>query len=106
MLSDSEKRVLVFIIVGSVTGFFHHNPEEKPERLISFPISINSATEEELTLLPGIGDVIAKRILEYRERNKGFKTKDEIIKVKGIGKVKFEKMKEKICVEKKNEVEN
>jgi DNA uptake protein ComE-like DNA-binding protein len=37
--------------------------------------------------------------LEYRIKNNGFKTKNEIMKVKGIGKVKFEKMKDKICIE-------
>ena len=108
MLSDSERRVLFFIIavllVGSLTGFFHSIPEEKAEKATSFPIFINSATAEELVLLPGIGDVIAKRILEYRNKNNGFKSKDEIMKVKGIGKVKFEKIKEKICVEEKDEV--
>lgn len=103
MLSDSERRVLFFIIavllVGSLTGFFHSNPEEKPEKVTCFPICINSATAEELVLLPGIGEVIAKRILEYRSKNNGFKSKDEIMRVKGIGKVKFEKIKDKICVE-------
>ena len=108
MLSDSERRVLIFIIivllVGSLAGFIHHEPKEKTEIFTSFPVNINSATSEELVLLPGIGDVIAKRILTYRSKNNGFKSKDEIMKVKGIGKVKFEKIKDKICIEKPDEV--
>ncbi len=103
MLSDSERRVLFFIIavllVGSLTGFFHSIPEEKTEKTTSFPICINSATAEELVLLPGIGEVTAKRILEYRSKNNNFKSKDEIMRVKGIGKVKFEKIKDKISIE-------
>ena len=103
MLSNSERRVVFFIVavllLGSVIGFFHPAPTEKTEKLTSFPISINSASAEELVLLPGIGNVIAKRILEYRIRNNGFKTKDEILRVKGIGKIKFEKIKDKICIE-------
>ena len=103
MLSDSERRVLIFIIVvllvGSVVGFLYTTPVKTTQNLTSFPISINSATPEELILLPGIGEVTAKKILEYRIKNKGFKTKDEIMEVKGIGKVKFEKIKDKICVE-------
>ncbi len=108
MLSDSERRVLIFFIavllVGSLAGLLHPAPEKTNKNLTTFPISINSATEEELILLPGIGEVTAKKILEYRMKNNGFKTKDEIMKVKGIGKVKFEKMEDKICVERPDEV--
>ncbi len=110
MLSNSEKRVLFFIIVvllvGSIAGFLRPAPGVKPEKITSFPISINYASADELTLLPGIGEVIAKRILEYRIKNKEFKTKSEIMKVKGIGEVKFEKIKDKICVEHPDNVKN
>jgi competence ComEA-like helix-hairpin-helix protein len=106
MLSSSERRVLIFIIVvlfvGSAGGFLRPTPvqeTEKDEELISFPININTATAEELILLPNIGEVMAKRIVVYRIRNNGFKTKEEIMNVKGIGKVKFEKIKDKICIE-------
>lgn len=103
MLSDSERRVLIFfvvvLLVGSLAGFLQPTPVKTAKSLTTFPIGINSATEEELTLLPGVGEVTAKRILEYRIKNNGFKTKNEIMKVKGIGKVKFEKMKDKICIE-------
>ena len=108
MLSDSERRVLIFIIVvllvGSVVGLLYTAPAKTTKSFTTFPISINSATTEELILLPGIGEVTAKKILEYRIKNKGFKTKDEIMEVKGIGKVKFEKIKDKICIEKRDEV--
>jgi competence ComEA-like helix-hairpin-helix protein len=107
MLSESEKRVLIFIILvlllGSLTGFLRPQGEKTIENLSSFPISINSACQEELILLPGIGEVIAKRILDYRSQNNGFKSKAEIMRVKGIGKIKFGKMKDKICVEKQDE---
>jgi competence ComEA-like helix-hairpin-helix protein len=107
MLSNSEKRVVIFVIfvllVGSLSGFFKPQGEEKTERSMTFPICINKAPEEELILLPGIGDVLAKRILDYRYRNNGFKSKDAIMKVKGIGKIKFEKIKDKICVGKQDE---
>lgn len=110
MLSESEKRVLIFIIfvllIGSLAGFFRPQGKETTISLTSFPISINSACQEELILLPGIGKVIAKRILDYRNQNNGFKSKDEIMRVKGIGKIKFEKIKDKICVENPEEVKN
>ena len=110
MLSESEKRVLIFIIfvllIGSLAGYFRPQEKKAAENVISLPISINAAEKEELTLLPGIGDVIAKRILDYRIQNNGFKSKEEIMKIKGIGQVKFEKIKDKIRVENPEEVKN
>ena len=61
-------------------------------------ININTATVEELVSLPGIGNKIANRIIEYREKNDNFKTIEEIMNVKGIGKKKFKKIKQLITV--------
>ncbi|WP_353097137.1 helix-hairpin-helix domain-containing protein [Tissierella praeacuta] len=60
-------------------------------------ININTCTKEELVSLPGIGDVIAGRIIEYRETNT-FKSIDDIKNVSGIGDKKFEGIKELIIV--------
>lgn len=62
-------------------------------------ISINSGEVPDLMRLPGIGETIAERIIEYRELNKGFKKLEEIMNVKGIGRKKFEKIKDYIVVE-------
>jgi competence ComEA-like helix-hairpin-helix protein len=106
MLTNSERKVLVFIIIvlvgGSLAGFLREEPLKETERHVCFPVNINTATKEELILLPGIGPVTAERIVEYREKRKGFKTKDEILEVEGIGEVKFKKMEDKICVEHPN----
>lgn len=48
-------------------------------------ISINSVSASELEDLPGIGPVLAERIVEYRDSNGGFKTLEELKDVKGIG---------------------
>ncbi|MFZ1320904.1 MAG: helix-hairpin-helix domain-containing protein [Ignavibacteria bacterium] len=61
-----------------------------------FVIDINSADISELTELPGIGESIAARIKEYRDKNKKFGSINEIMQVKGIGKKKFEKIKKYI----------
>lgn len=61
-------------------------------------VNINTATEQELISLPGIGPALAKRIIDYRERNNGFKTTDEIIKIWGIGKKKLQIIKDKITI--------
>nr|HMT11385.1 helix-hairpin-helix domain-containing protein [Ignavibacteria bacterium] len=61
-------------------------------------ININTAMIGDLTQLPGIGEVMAERIIDYRTKQGGFKSTEELMKVKGIGEKKFEKIKEHISV--------
>ena len=60
-------------------------------------ININTCTKEELITLPGIGEVIAGRIIDYRLANQ-FKSIDDIKSVSGIGDKKFEGIQELIIV--------
>lgn len=60
-------------------------------------ININTATKEELITLPGIGEVTANKIIEYRENNR-FETTEDIQNVSGIGPKKFEDIKDLITV--------
>ncbi|MCF8128208.1 MAG: helix-hairpin-helix domain-containing protein [Deltaproteobacteria bacterium] len=62
-------------------------------------VNINTADKETLSSLPGVGPVIADRIIEYREKNELFKNKEEITEVKGIGEKTFQKIKDLIVVE-------
>lgn len=64
----------------------------------STKISLNKATIKELMTLTGIGESKAKSIIEYREKNNGFKTIDEIKKVSGIGSSTYEKIKDNITI--------
>lgn len=59
-------------------------------------INLNTATVEELQTLEGIGKILAKRIVEYREENGPFERIEEIKRVKGIGNKIFEKIKDRI----------
>lgn len=61
-------------------------------------VNINEAKQEDFEQLPGIGPSIAKKIVEYREQNGKFTSIDELQEVKGIGKAKFENIKEYIMV--------
>ncbi len=61
-------------------------------------ISINTATEAELSQLDGIGSVKAKAIVDYRTKHGGFKSLDELMNVSGIGEKTFDKIKEKIIL--------
>ena len=61
-------------------------------------ININTATEEELDTLPGIGPSTAAKIIDYRKENGKFKSIEEIKEVRGIGDAKYEKIKELIII--------
>lgn len=61
-------------------------------------ININKATAEELQTLSGIGESLAKSIVEYREENGKFKNKEDLKNVAGIGDSKYEKIKDDIRV--------
>lgn len=56
-------------------------------------IEINSATHEVLTSIPGIGPVLAHRIIQYRENQGGFRTIEDLKNIKGIGQKKFNNLK-------------
>lgn len=58
-------------------------------------VNINDCTKEELTGLPGVGDITAEKILKYREENL-FKSIEDIMNVSGIGDKKFEDIKDMI----------
>lgn len=61
-------------------------------------VNINTATLEELTTLPGIGDTRARAIIDYREQNGGFGNIEDIMQVTGIKEKSFSKIKDSICV--------
>ena len=61
-------------------------------------ISINTATLKQLCTLPGIGEKTAQRIIDYRENVSSFLKIEDIMQVKGIGKSKFNKIKQFITL--------
>ena len=55
-------------------------------------VNLNQASQEELDRLPGVGSKAAERILEHRQKQP-FQRVEELVRVKGFGKKKFEKLK-------------
>jgi competence protein ComEA len=61
-------------------------------------VNINSASVDELQLLPRIGPSVAARIVEHREKNGQFKTAEDLMLVRGIGEATFELLKPYVSV--------
>jgi len=62
-------------------------------------IDINRASPEQLVYLPGIGPVLAQRIVDYRKEKGSFSDLSQLKEVSGIGEVRFEKIKGKITLD-------
>ena len=59
----------------------------------SIPLDLNRASAEDLCLVPGIGESLAREIVSYRERRKRFQSVDELRNVRGIGEKKWKEFK-------------
>lgn len=57
-----------------------------------YRLDINSATKTQLMELPGIGELIAERIVSYRTENGPFESTDDLMKVEGIGQKKLQQI--------------
>lgn len=61
-------------------------------------VSLNKATLDELMTLDGIGEKKAQAIIDYRNKNNGFKSIEEILEVDGIGSTTYEKIKDRLTL--------
>lgn len=65
-------------------------------------INVNTATAEQLMMLPGIGEKTAKAILSYRNANGPFKTIEDVAKVRGLSKKKIDKIRQNLSLQGQN----
>ncbi|GLW08576.1 hypothetical protein Misp01_37060 [Microtetraspora sp. NBRC 13810] len=83
------------IVVGAPGG---GSPPPLADPMTGAVVDLNTATVEQLDLLPGVGEVLARRILDYREANGGFRSVEQLNDVSGIGDSKYADIKDKVRV--------
>ncbi|MBO7674262.1 MAG: helix-hairpin-helix domain-containing protein [Atopobiaceae bacterium] len=72
--------------------------QDAPRESEGNTVNINTASADELQRLPGVGEATAASIVDDRERNGAFSSKEDLMRVSGIGEKKFEKMRGMIDV--------
>ncbi|MDQ0300349.1 comEA protein [Salibacterium salarium] len=70
--------------------------QEEPESI--YPVNINTAGDETLQEITGVGPAIAENIIDYRETNGSFQSIEEIMNVNGIAEGRFADMNEEITI--------
>jgi competence protein ComEA len=90
--------VAVCICFASAIASAQSKTAAKPANAPAAVVNLNTATVTQIATLPGIGEKAAERIVEYREKNGGFKKVEELMNVKGIGEKSFLKLKPLITV--------
>jgi competence protein ComEA len=101
-LTDAERRgarwLALLFVLGTITdahrpGAVHAALREAAQVSPASPLDLNRATVEDLDRLPGIGPVLARRIVEHRERHGAFRSVDELLGVPGIGARSLERLR-------------
>ena len=69
-----------------------------PKAMPTGKVNINTATAQQLAELPGVGDKLAARIVEYRQKAGGFKSAQELMNVQGVGEKNFARLQPHLTV--------
>ena len=89
--SRSTKTISTTAIIDPTESKQEEIPEipQETERIVEYPLNLNTATLEELCTLPEIGETIAQAILNYREQIGGFINREQLLEVSGIGEHRY-----------------
>ncbi len=106
-LTRQEQQVILFLISVALLGMginFSVKKFLQVKIIVSISpdmgrIDLNKADKERLMDIPGIGEKLAARIIEYRKQKAGFQDREELKGIKGISDYKYEKLKEFLFVQ-------
>lgn len=111
-VTPQEKLILIFVGLVSLCGvtlsYYQKHSSIQTSKIDKFIqekilkdkiLNINTATKDELVKLPGIGEKIAQGIIEYRQSHGNFTSIDGLKNIKGISNNKLEKIKGCLTVE-------
>ena len=91
--------ILACSLVAAPPAWAQSGPAaSKGRATASAPVNLNAASVAQLRTLPGVGASTAQRIVDYRQKNGGFKKIEELMNVKGIGEKSFLKLKPLVTV--------
>lgn len=106
MFTRQERQVILFLAALALLGITANFTAKQfsPAKTIPFlnpditKIDLNSADRDALVSLPGIGQKLAGRIIEYRGRQGAFKVIEELKDIQGITNHRFEKIKDFVVI--------
>lgn len=93
-IPNKNEKISEYVTKNSGYNVIEKEDQNKEES----KVNINTATQEELDSLPGIGPSIAQRIIEYRNENGKFSKIEDLQNVKGIGDSKYDEIKDNVTV--------
>jgi competence protein ComEA len=96
--STTAMLALIVCLTAAVPAQTERPAAPKPAAETASPLNLNTATQAQLESLPGIGAATAVRILEYRQKNGGFKKVEDLMNVRGVGEKSFLRLKPLITV--------
>ena len=98
------KKILIVILITFFMMVAGIAVAEETRKVITGKLNINEASKQDFSLLPGIGEKTSHRIVMYREALGGFKTIEQMKRVKGIGDAVFNKIREHLATTGKSDL--
>lgn len=95
LLTDGQKIVVPFAGESQTS---HPLTESETGTMPNDKVNLNHATLAQLMTLPGIGEVKAQAIMQYRQEHNGFQTIDQLLQVNGIGSAIYSQIADLVCV--------
>ena len=96
---------LAFAVCLMLTAYQPHSPASvspapaKASTVLEGVVNLNTASEAQLTLLPGVGEAVARRIITFREQHGPFQRPEDLMNVQGIGERTYGKLRPHLAVE-------